>query len=139
VIPEAQIDPQPHLNPRESRAMPGTRAPHYWLQKDGRQISTLDLFGRGFTLLAAPDGAGWCESALRAASELRMALAAFQVGRDGLQDPTGGFKAAFGLESAGCVLVRPDGFVAWRARNREDADVKRPSDAFSAILRMVAY
>ncbi len=134
VIPESPVDPRLHLDPRESCAMPGTRAPHYWLQKDGRQISTLDLFGRGFTLLAAADGAAWCESGLRAASELRMTLAAFQLGRDGLQDPAGGFNAAFGLEPAGCVLVRPDGFVAWRARNREDADVKRPSDAFSAIL-----
>jgi 2-polyprenyl-6-methoxyphenol hydroxylase-like FAD-dependent oxidoreductase len=134
VIPESPLDRRVHLNPRESCSMPGTRAPHYWLQKDGRQISTLDLFDSGFTLLAAPDGAAWCESGLRAARELRMALAAFQLGRDGLQDPAGGFNAAFGLEPAGCVLVRPDGFVAWRARNREDADVKRPSDAFSAIL-----
>jgi 2-polyprenyl-6-methoxyphenol hydroxylase-like FAD-dependent oxidoreductase len=134
VIPESRVDARLHLDPRESCAMPGTRAPHYWLQKAGRQISTLDLFGRGFTLLAAADAEVWRESSLRAASELRMPLAALQLRRDGLQDPAGGFNAAFGLEPAGCVLVRPDGFVAWRARDREGADVKRPRDAFSAVL-----
>jgi len=134
VIPESRTDPQPHLNPRESRAMPGTRAPHYWLQKDGRQISTLDLFGRSFTLLAAPDGAAWSESAVRAASELRMPLVAFQMGRDGLEDPAGGFNEAFGLEPAGCVLVRPDGFVAWRARDRDAARTERAGAALRAAL-----
>ena len=47
VIPESPAVEPLHLSPRESRAMPGTRAPHYWLERDGRQISTLDLFGGG--------------------------------------------------------------------------------------------
>ena len=134
VIPDSQIDAAPHLNPRESHAMPGTRAPHYWLRKDGRQISTLDLFGRSFTLLAAPDGAAWNESAMRAASELGTELVAFRLGQEGLEDPAGGFNAAFGLEPAGCVLVRPDGFVAWRARDRDDADMNDAGAALRAVL-----
>ncbi len=133
VIPDSPIDAARHLNPRESHAMPGTRAPHYWLRKDGRQISTLDLFGRSFTLLAAPDGAEWNESAMRAARELGTELVALRLGQEGLEDPAGGFNAAFGLEPAGCVLVRPDGFVAWRARDRDDAD----RDAAGAALRAV--
>ena len=52
-----------HVSPRESHAMPGTRAPHYWLQHHGQQISTLDLFERNFRLLAAPVGAAWCDCA----------------------------------------------------------------------------
>ena len=57
-----------HLNPRESRAIPGTRAPHYWLQRDGQQLSTLDLIDRHFVLLAAADGGAWCTSARDAAT-----------------------------------------------------------------------
>jgi len=134
VIPESPAVELLHLNPRESRARPGTRSPHYWLERDGRQISSLDLFGGGLTLLAAADGAGWRESVLRAASELRVPITALQVGLDGLQDPAGGFNAAFGLEPGGCVLVRPDGFVAWRARNAEGAQGRRAADVLNAIL-----
>jgi 2-polyprenyl-6-methoxyphenol hydroxylase-like FAD-dependent oxidoreductase len=134
VIPESPGDARLHLNPRETRGMPGTRAPHYWLQRDGSQISTLDLFGSSFTLLAAQDGATWRESTMRGANELGAALAAFQIGRDGLQDPAGEFNAAFGLEPTGCVLVRPDGFVAWRARDGEGAAVKRSREALTAVL-----
>jgi putative polyketide hydroxylase len=134
VIPESPAVELLHLNPRESRAMPGTRSPHYWLARDGRQISSLDLFGGGLTLLAAADGAGWRESVLRAASELRVPITALQVGLDGLQDPAGGFNAAFGLEPGGCVLVRSDGFVAWRARNAEGAQERRAADVLNAIL-----
>ncbi len=42
---------------------PGTRAPHVWLDRDGERISTLDLFGRGFVLLAGPEGGAWHERA----------------------------------------------------------------------------
>ena len=32
-----------------------------------------------------------------------------------LTDPSGGFAAATGISADGALLVRPDGFVAWRA------------------------
>lgn len=38
-------------------ADPGCRAPHLWL--DGGARSTLDLFGRDFVLLTAPEGEPW--------------------------------------------------------------------------------
>ena len=102
MIPDLPTDAAPHLNPRESHAMPGTRAPHYWLRKDGRQISTLDLFGRSFTLLAAPDGADVERKRdTRAARELGTELVALRLGQEGLEDPAGEFNAAFGLEPAG--------------------------------------
>ena len=33
-------------DPRLTRARPGSRAPHMWLDRDGERISTLDLLGR---------------------------------------------------------------------------------------------
>ena len=133
-VAESPATERLHLDPRESRAMPGTRAPHHWLEQDGRPISTLDLFGGGFTLLAAEGGAAWRESFLPVARDRGVRLAALQLGRDGLHDPTCGFNAAYGLEPDGCVLVRPDGFVAWRAANREVAKVPRPADVLGVIL-----
>src|SRR5215469_3981572 len=48
---------------KETKGRPGTRAPHIWIERDGKSISTLDLFGAGFTLLAGPGSAAWCRSA----------------------------------------------------------------------------
>jgi putative polyketide hydroxylase len=134
VIPESTGDSVLHLNPRESRALPGTRAPHYWLQRDGQRVSTLDLFGRDFTLLAAADGAQWRTRAHDAAQRLRIEIAAYRVGQDDLKDPTGDFADAYGLEPSGCVLIRPDGFVAWRARNDAVASTQRLRDVLTTVL-----
>src|SRR6185437_9353565 len=48
-----------HVHPRESHGMPGTRAPHVWLDRGGQRLSTLDLFGRNFTLLGGPGAQEW--------------------------------------------------------------------------------
>ena len=50
-------DGKGHDDPRQTRGRPGTRAPHLWVEHDRRRMSTLDLFGRSFVLLAAPQGA----------------------------------------------------------------------------------
>jgi 2-polyprenyl-6-methoxyphenol hydroxylase-like FAD-dependent oxidoreductase len=123
-----------HVNPRESHALPGTRAPHYWLQHHGQQISTLDLFERNFTLLAAPEAAAWCDCAAGVAKQAGLKLDVLRLGQDELHDPGGGFPAAYGLDPSGCVLIRPDGFVAWRAKNGSDASASTLSAVLSVIL-----
>ena len=44
-------------------ARPGSRAPHVWLQRGHEQISTIDLFGPHFVLLAGSDGDAWRKAA----------------------------------------------------------------------------
>ena len=44
-------------------AQPGQRAPHAWLTDAGRRVSTLDLFGEGFVLLASGQGSSWTTAA----------------------------------------------------------------------------
>jgi 2-polyprenyl-6-methoxyphenol hydroxylase-like FAD-dependent oxidoreductase len=134
VIPETAQDDRVHENPRESKGRPGTRAPHVWLKRDGREISTLDLFGGNFALLAGAQSSAWCESASAAAKHLRIDLDIRRVGADGLTDPLGDFAAAFELTPAGAVLVRPDGFVAWRAKNGDGAAVEKIESALATVL-----
>jgi 2-polyprenyl-6-methoxyphenol hydroxylase-like FAD-dependent oxidoreductase len=104
-----------HANPRETRAKPGSRFPHIWLTRaQGERVSTIDLTGR-FLLLAGKDGRAWAQAAVAAAAEFnKLPLDAFVVGSD-LGDPDGTFATTCDISSAGAVLVRPDGFVAWRS------------------------
>jgi hypothetical protein len=95
-------------------ATPGCRAPHVWLGRPDAQLSTLDLFGPAFTLLIASGGAAWRAVAAEVSQELGIDVDSYVIGGTGLQD-RGGFARAYGLESDGAVLVRPDGHVAWRS------------------------
>ncbi len=83
--------------PTELSAQPGTRAPHVAVE-DG---SILDVYGSAFVLVTGTSNGGWVE----AAKELDVSVLAF--------GPE--VCSAYGIApSSGAVLVRPDGFVAWR-------------------------
>ncbi len=99
-------DGPPALAPRELTGVPGTRAPHVAI--GGR--STLDLYGRRHVLLAGHAAREWAECA----RSIGVLLDVFQVGTDIAVDPVR-FCSAHGISASGCLLVRPDGFVAWRS------------------------
>ncbi len=126
-----------HLNPRESRGRPGTRAPHVWLERDGSRLSTLDLFGTGFTLLGGPTAQEWCRCGRAAAAAAGIPLECFLVGSDGLSDPQGQLPAALGIGSSGCVLIRPDGFVAWRALGTETPSEHKLATVLTGLVGAV--
>jgi len=121
-------------HPRESKGRPGSRAPHVLLARSGTDLSTLDLFGHNYVLLAAADGVGWRGAAVAAAGGLGLPLDAYLVGGDELIDPDGGFADAYGLSGAGAVLVRPDGIVAWRAVDGTGASEATVHEALSTLL-----
>ena len=62
---------------------------------------------------------------------LGVALNVYVVGDDGLADAEGRFPGSFGISPSGAVLVRPDGFVGWRAVNAAGA----PEDALRQALQ----
>lgn len=98
---------------------PGSRAPHLWVAHQGKRISTLDLFGKSFVLLGGAEGASWLEAAKKASSALGIDVAAYCAGPEGdLVNSKGEFEAAAGISPQGAILVRPDGFVAWRQRKQ---------------------
>jgi len=96
-------------------ARPGGRAPHAWLAHRGSRVSTIDVVGNGFVLLTGAGGKAWSDTAQRVASDLRLDLKALTVGDDGLDDADAHWASTFGLDHSGAVLVRPDGYVGWRA------------------------
>ncbi|MFK4099333.1 FAD-dependent oxidoreductase [Streptomyces sp. NPDC019531] len=99
---------------------PGSRAPHMAVRHRGEQISTLDLYERSFVLLSdADDPSGWHRAAVRLSEETSIPLTSYRMGAgpDAELTPEGDtdWSAAHGTTPAGAVLVRPDGFVAWRS------------------------
>ncbi|HLJ17110.1 MAG TPA: FAD-dependent monooxygenase [Bryobacteraceae bacterium] len=125
IIPEDANDDRVHENPRESKGRPGTRAPHVWLKRDDKEISTLDLFGGNVVLLAGVDSNALCDAARSAAEDVGIELDVHRVGEVGLTDPVADLASAYGIDRAGAVLVRPDGFVAWRLKNGENESAKQ--------------
>jgi hypothetical protein len=148
VIPDADYvdDGGLDIGPRESRGLPGTRAPHVELTRNGETLSTLDLYVGDFVLMAGPDGAGWADAAADASAQLGIGVMSYRVGRargsaavapsDDLADhpeATTQFPAAYGIGPSGASLVRPDGYVAWRASSY----TPEAPDRLTAALRQV--
>jgi 2-polyprenyl-6-methoxyphenol hydroxylase-like FAD-dependent oxidoreductase len=123
--------PPLHEHPRASAGRPGARAPHVFLDRHGTRLSTLDLFGRNFVLLTGPEGGAWQSAAPAVARRLRVALDIHVVDGADLASDGGGFLPAYGISPSGAVLVRPDGFVGWRARGAAPA----PQEALLQALR----
>jgi hypothetical protein len=118
VVLEPGTDRSLHEHPRESRGRPGSRAPHVFLTHDSSRVSTLDLFGGEFVLLAGEQGAAWREAGMRVAARLGVPFRGYVIG-DGVDDPDAGFADAYAISKSGGVLVRPDGVVGWRAVDAE--------------------
>ncbi|MYU24372.1 FAD-dependent monooxygenase [Streptomyces sp. SID8352] len=99
---------------------PGSRAPHLWLLRGGERISTLDLYEDAPVLLSdAAEGTGWHEAALRLADDTGIPLRSHRLGdgpgADLAVEDGADWARPHGVTRGGAVLVRPDGFVAWRS------------------------
>jgi len=103
-------------DPRYPTGRPGSYAAYLILEREGRRYSTFDLFRGRFLLLAGQDGKAWCEAAKQVAESLGLALATYYIGPSGdYLDVEGRWASAYGVTASGAVLIRPDGFIAWRA------------------------
>ena len=128
--PAFEKDAELHYQPT---TWPGARLPHAWVfeHDTGAKASTLDLCGGGaFTVLTGIGGEAWAEAAAA------MGLNAHVIGpRQTYVDHTGDWARAREIEDTGCLLVRPDHHVAWRAPKMMDdpaAELKRVMDAILA-------
>lgn len=99
---------------------PGSRLPHAWLNLavPTKPISTIDLAGRGrFCLLTGPGGDAWKTAANKVGEQLGVKIASYSIGwRQDYEDVYSDWARRREIEEDGCVLVRPDRFVAWRSK-----------------------
>jgi 2,4-dichlorophenol 6-monooxygenase len=115
---------------------PGAKLPHAWLVDDrGRLRSTLDLVGKGrFTVVTGLAGRAWCEAVERLDLPY---LAVATVDGDDARDAYHDWFRLREVDEAGALLVRPDGYVAWRQRTATwdpDEATDRLSRAVGTVL-----
>ena len=135
----AGADPEQPVVPErfEASGEPGSRAPHMWLRRGTDRLSTLDLYENSPVLLTDDTSGGdaWQAAARRVAERMPVPLECHRVGPSGdlVPDSDAGWAAVHGTSEGGAVLVRPDGFVAWRGQ----APPQDPERVLGDVLREV--
>jgi 2,4-dichlorophenol 6-monooxygenase len=134
--PGKGIDMELHYVPTTK---PGARIPHAWVfDKSGKHHSTLDLCGKGsFTLITGIGGEAWVEAAKLAAKKSGITIKTRIIGpRRDFEDHGGEWAALREITDSGCVLVRPDQHVGFRAMKISKT---ANNDLASALTRILGH
>jgi 2,4-dichlorophenol 6-monooxygenase len=125
-------DPELYYTPS---TRPGGRLPHAWLQVGTDRVSTLDICSyEDLTLIVGINGEPWVRAAENTAADLGVRLTTRQVGyRQFYDDVCGDWWRISDIEDTGCLLVRPDRHIAWRAAQLPDD----PAAELGRVLRQV--
>ena len=135
--PDPARDPQLHYTPTTRS---GARVPHARLERHGQPLSSLDLVDpHGFTLLTGVGGHHWRATADRIAARLRVPVTVHVIGdRGGLYDPYNDWASRCEVDTTGCVLVRPDGHIAWRTHTSGPQAPQQLTNAIERALGLVS-
>ncbi|KAG2178806.1 hypothetical protein INT43_001652 [Umbelopsis isabellina] len=121
-------DLAPAMKPDEWTGQPGTRAQHFKVTRDEQEISTLDLFPKGWTLLS--ESRDWEAVVASVSDKTGIPIEFIHVGSDVKFADDDIFETSFGIGPSGASLVRPDQYIAWRS-------VDIPNGAENTLLEVV--
>ncbi|KAH8799728.1 FAD binding domain-containing protein [Xylogone sp. PMI_703] len=134
-MPIFTTDPLEYYHPT---TYPGARLPHVWLSHTvpSKPISTYDLAGKGrFTLFTGTGGQGWKSAAEKVSVELGVPVVTFSIGfRQEYEDRYFDWAKIRDVDESGCVLVRPDYFVAWRSQRWEEDSAEKLMAVMKSVL-----
>jgi 2,4-dichlorophenol 6-monooxygenase len=118
---------------------PGAKLPHAWLvDSNGHRLSTLDLVGKGaFTLVTGLSGGVWETAAAHCAETLGIPLTYVRIGASNSRDAYGEWSRTAGPAEDGCLLVRPDGHIAWRSDSAPEADSTASAELLGALRTII--
>ncbi|KAL7908491.1 FAD binding domain-containing protein [Trichoderma velutinum] len=109
---------------------PGTRLPHAWLDIATRRkpVSTQDLAGHGDE---------WKEAAQKISRKSGIPIKSYGIGFSlDYHDVNRDWHDRRGVQENGCVLVRPDRFVAWRSTSMVRDCHHKLAQVLSSILQL---
>lgn len=135
--PRPDIEGNPVLTIQIS-TYPGSRLPHAWLDVPTRrkEISTHDLAGHAsFALFYGNRGENWAAAVANIVKKTGIPIKAHGIGF-GLEhhDVYRTWQDIRGVEEDGCVLVRPDRFIAWRSKTMAPDCEEKLSHVLDKIL-----
>lgn len=116
---------------------PGHRLPHAWLEQDDCVLSTHDLVSgeAKLLLITDEDGGDWIEAAERVSASLKVPLAVSTIGfKSGIRDYDNRWETLKEIGPGGALLIRPDNFVAWRAKRPSNSKGGELEDVLFALL-----
>ena len=125
-LPEAQT-------PAEWAGQPGTRAAHFWIKQHEQRKSIMDLFYKHWVVLS--QNRAWKDAEREAAEKCGITTSFVQIGTDVVEEEEGNFERFYGVGKTGAVLVRPDGYIAWRCAEGPD----NAGNVLAAALSKVAH
>ncbi|CAJ0547397.1 Ff.00g041510.m01.CDS01 [Fusarium sp. VM40] len=122
-------------DPASPSAVSGSRFPHSYIQEtagSGKTISTIDLVKQNFLLITVDADSPWT----RAASQSPVTLDVYTLNAESspYKDPVGDVEKKCRLQRGEAILVRPDGFIAWRGARAEDGHEQKLIGGLAAIL-----
>jgi putative polyketide hydroxylase len=122
-------------DPRAPSGRPGSRAPQVIVKRAREEVSTIDLFAGRWVLCGGSKGHVWRDllSRSRAIASLQVVFHGIEPAGE-LQDVNDRWSAAYGVDADGVVLIRPDGFVAWRRHNASGGAQAALDAAFVRVL-----
>jgi len=132
--------PLPQIQEHEITTYPGSRLPHAWLNTRVPQkpFSTQDIAGnRKFCLLTGLTGQPWKDAAINVGKALGLDINAYSIGwQADFEDMYGDWARRSEIEEDGCVLIRPDRFVAWRSKGIIDNAEEKLRRVMTSILSL---
>ncbi|CUM63822.1 uncharacterized protein PRCAT00001406001 [Priceomyces carsonii] len=120
------------IHPKDWAGRPGIRAPHTWVIKDGKEVSTIDLFYRDFKLLS--QNIIWSQAVTFVNEKLRLDIDFIDVSTlKFLGNVT--FEDLFSIRKPGAILIRPDGVVAWKTEEMQE----NIEETLLEVMRKILY
>lgn len=119
-------------DPYSPSATAGSRLPHVEIVEAhdrqcgerggrGRTTSTLDLITTKFVLFTTESESPWVHAVQNAGFPFSKIVETYALHRGSrpFEDPNGRVEEVCKLGNGGAVLIRPDGFIAWRGTQQE--------------------
>ncbi|MEZ0075378.1 FAD-dependent monooxygenase [Planotetraspora sp. GP83] len=131
------------VSPDETRlyqpsTRPGHPLPHAWVERSGQRLPLRSLIHDGhFALIAGENGQAWVEAAEKIAQEREIPLRAARVGLGknvDFIDIRLAWQRNRAISPEGALLVRPDGYIAFRSIEAADDPLATLTAAFNQIL-----